>query len=692
MTDGKATIETVDAASARPFLRYAAFLSYSHKDASIARWLQSALEGYRVPEDLCVGSGRERLAPIFRDEADLAGAASLSGAISLALEESSALIVIGSPAAAKSDWVDQEIVAFRKLGRADRILCLIVDGEPFATDRGEPERECFPRALRCAPDPATGATTRAEPLGVDLRKDGKGDALLRIAAGLLGVGFDQLKRRDLRRRQRQLIVLSAASLVGMAITSGLALMAWRAEQEARAQHGVAEREANIARETTSFLLSLFQNADPFRTRGQKITAREVLDSGLTRIRSAFPKAPEIRASLIGSMGEVYQGLGLYKTSQQLFDELEHSELSGTLDPLRRLRFLNSYAETSYNSGDYAKAKALMYAAQPLLRLDATASDPVERGRSRNIMGQLALQDNDVAAAESLLAVNLEELAKSDQDTRLQRALSYFTLGMLRLERHDDAGARTDLETALALRRDALGEDHPWVAEVENALAISDYGAGRYVEAEARWKAILPSYAKYFGEEHPEYSSLLQNYALTVLERGNFAQAEKLFLQSIAIDRKDKAPDHDDFAYSYNSLALAELGLGRTRQAKAYLDEGIRIARQHHHRMRAPLLMNRADLACREHDTAAAKAWLDEARMALAEDYPDEPWRAAQLENVALFCAALTPGSKPDLAPLVATLPEIDRHWGRDRLYAREARWRIRKAFAAQGKPPPELPS
>ena len=52
---------------------------------------------------------------------------------------------------------------------------------------------------------------RAEPLGVDLRKDGKRNALLRIAAGLLGVGFDELKRREQRRRQVQLFLLSVAS-------------------------------------------------------------------------------------------------------------------------------------------------------------------------------------------------------------------------------------------------------------------------------------------------------------------------------------------------------------------------------------------------------------------------------------------------------------------------------------------------
>ena len=330
-----------------------------------------------------------------------------------------------------------------------------------------------PRAALCVRSRRGLTETRAEPLGVDLRKDGKRDALLRIAAGLLGVGFDRLKRREQRRRQRQLVVLSAVSVIGMAITSGLALMAYRAEQEARAQQRVAEREANIARETTNFLLSLFQNADPFRTRGQNITAREVLDAGLRRIHTAFPRAPEIRASLIGSMGEVYQGLGLYKTSRSSSSS-SRSKLAAILDPVRRLRFLNSYAETSYNSGDYAKAKALMYAAEPLLHLDATASDPVERGRTRNLMAQLAMQDSDRAPPRRC----------SRRTGGMSDPSGYAAAARAQLFHARDAEARAArrcrreaaFESSLALRREALGDDHPWVAEVENALALADYSA------------------------------------------------------------------------------------------------------------------------------------------------------------------------------------------------------------------------
>ena len=674
--------------------RFVAFISYSHTDGAVARWLHGALEKFPVPAHLRTHPAQKGIGKVFRDEAELASSASLSAAITQALADSSALIVIASRASARSYWVDQEILEFKRLGRADRIFCLIVDGEPFASERGQSDQECFPLALRRSFDSQQGITEpRQEPLGVDLRKDGKRNALLRIAAGLLGVGFDALKRREQRRRQAQLLVVSIASVVGMAITSALAFTAYRAEQGARRQQQIAEREAKIARETTSFVVSLFQTADPFRTRGESITAREVLDAGLVRIRSAFQDAPEIRASLLGSMGEVYQGLGLYKTSSELFAELQSQTLVNALDPLGRLRFLNSFAETSFNIGDYAKAQELMEDAQPLLLQNSTVGDPVERGRTRNIAAELAMHKGDAQGADQWLAQNLQALGdETRQDTRLQRALSYFNQGQLRLQRRELVEARQAFEKSQGLRVEVLGRDHPWVAEIDNAVASIDYDEGKYAQAEQRWKSVLPKFHKYFGENHPEYSSVLQNYALTLLERGNFQEAEQWFVQTLKIDQKDKAPDHDDLAYSLNSLGLVQIGLGQFGKAKAYLDQGIVIARKHRHRMRLPLLMNRADLACRQRDFQAAAAWLFEARSALEEDFKGVKWREAQLDNVDFYCQAMMV-RKGSFVPerLLASYAVIRKQWGADRLYTTEARWRVLQAFSIRGHPAPAMP-
>lgn len=115
--------------------RYSAFISYSHRDERWARWLQAALESYRVPSHLASAQramAAPRLSPVFRDRTDLPSATDLGAHIREALQDSASLVVICSPGASASRWVNEEIRCFRSLGRDDRIFCLIVDGEPDA--------------------------------------------------------------------------------------------------------------------------------------------------------------------------------------------------------------------------------------------------------------------------------------------------------------------------------------------------------------------------------------------------------------------------------------------------------------------------------------------------------------------------------------------------------------------------------
>ena len=94
------------------------------------------------------GEVPKRIAPIFSDRDELPSATDLGSLIKAALADSACQIVICSPQAAKSKWVNEEIFAFKRLGREDRIFCLIVGGEPNATDMpGREEKNAFLR--RC---------------------------------------------------------------------------------------------------------------------------------------------------------------------------------------------------------------------------------------------------------------------------------------------------------------------------------------------------------------------------------------------------------------------------------------------------------------------------------------------------------------------------------------------------------------
>ncbi len=226
--------------------KYWAFISYSHQDRQWGEWLHQAIETYRVSRCLVGRPSRNgpvpsRLFPVFRDREELPGSADLGRNIDEALQRSRHMVVICSPRSAISQWVNQEIRRFKALGREDRVLCLIVDGEPNASDSpGSGLLECFPEAIRYKVNAAQEVSgERAEPIAADVRPqgDGKLNARLKILAGLLDVDFDDLKQRERRRRRWRIVQAAAASV---AVLLAVAVV-WfqgqvKAQENARARY------------------------------------------------------------------------------------------------------------------------------------------------------------------------------------------------------------------------------------------------------------------------------------------------------------------------------------------------------------------------------------------------------------------------------------------------------------------------
>ena len=162
------------------------------------------------------------------------------------------LVVVCSPNAARSQYVNEEISRFKALGRADYVIPIIVDGEP-----GDPERECFPPALRYKVGPDGILTNeREEPIAADARPqgDGKDIAKLKLVAGLLGVGLDEIVRRAERARRQRLRNWVGALALLTSDSSGLAVWAEINRQEADRQRQNAVTSLNAATRTSNELI------------------------------------------------------------------------------------------------------------------------------------------------------------------------------------------------------------------------------------------------------------------------------------------------------------------------------------------------------------------------------------------------------------------------------------------------------
>ena len=457
--------------------RYRAFISYSHRDAAWADWLHKAVERYRVPRALVgkttvQGVVPARLTPLFRDREELPAATDLSTVITAALESAAHLVVLCSPRAAQSQWVNEEILAFKRLGRAGRIVAIIVEGEP---NSGDPATECFPPALKQTLD---GLPT--EPVAADAREsgDGKENAKLKLIAGLLGVGLDDLKRREAQAQRRR--TLFAYSLTGVFALLAVAAVffAFRAEEQ-RNRAEMQEKEAVTQRDRANLAV------DAART-----TAERMVTDFTQRLRTAPGASMAVFAEIL-------------ERSVMLMDNLAKSGPLGSRELYALATALSELAQADQLLGNSTEGtteikRAIAILADLATRPDAPPHTRTDLATAWDTLGNLqsltAGYEEALTAFETARDLRLALLAETPDDRELQRAIlvGWQKIGEAQYALSNNAAARKAWEAQLDLaekldpgwpkhtavyRRDlpralaSLGSLLPEFGEQETALAM-----------------------------------------------------------------------------------------------------------------------------------------------------------------------------------------------------------------------------
>jgi tetratricopeptide (TPR) repeat protein len=465
--------------------RYYAFISYSPQDKTWADWLHKALETYAVPKRLAgqttaAGVIPKRLTPIFRDRDELASAHDLGRKVNEALAQSANLVVICSPHSAASHWVNEEVLAWKRIGQDERIFCLIVDGEPNASDLpGRATEECFAPALRFQLD-ADGQPTRerTEPIAADARagKDGKNNAKLKLIAGLLDVGFDALKQRELQRRTRRMTAVAALAVIVMAVTTTLAIFAIVSRHAAVEASQAAQRRQKQAEALVGFMLGdlndklaqasrldIMQSVDDkAMAYFQSLPATDVTDEALEQRAKALEKIGSVRLD----QGNLSGAMESYRAALQLSGRLAEEAPGDAARQVAHARSWSFVGMTDWYQGkldaawrDFESARNILRKAQA--RAGNDLSLKFELQSVYNNMGHvLEARGQPTAAASAyrnVLALTRELVAANPDKTDWASALgdAHNNLGKLALQRGDMAQAvaeyRADdaIETRLA---------------------------------------------------------------------------------------------------------------------------------------------------------------------------------------------------------------------------------------------------
>ncbi len=507
--------------------QYKAFISYSHSDRHVGRWLHRRLESYRFPRAVrAKRSDLSRLSPVFRDREELSVSHDLSSEIRAALNASERLIVVCSPAAASSHWVDQEVRHFQQEGRAADIFCVIASGDPTS----EGSADCFPPALRHPVD-AEGLAFDAvvEPLAADLREcaDGRRLGLLKLIAGLARIGTDELVQRDLNRSRRRVMAITGLAGSVVLILTALTLIAIKARQE-------AELRRNDAEGQIEFMLTDLR--DKLETVG-RIDVLQTVGDRAARYYENFPlsahddEALGRRARVFQYLGDIQDRLGNKAESARLF----RRAYEATEDLWRRD---HTDAERLFNHSQSAFGVGYAY-----WRAEDTA-------RARQAFEEyldLVTQYQGVSEKPRLAAVELSNayanLGVFDGEARdFQKAIANFRASRDVLM---DARVEWPKDTEITF---LLSDTYGWLASMHMQVGDSDASL-RLREGEINLlEQILASEPEDPWESREALASAHRNVARTRLVRGDIQDAIKVGEQAASAFENLTAHDQSNMRW------------------------------------------------------------------------------------------------------------------------------------------------
>jgi eukaryotic-like serine/threonine-protein kinase len=369
----------------------------------------------------------------------------------------------------------------------------------------------------------------------------------------------------------------AAGVILLLFGFGVTMMA-QAQRTAR-ERDRANREAEVSRQVTEFLTGLFRVVNPGEARGNKVTAREILDRGASRIDTELQAQPEIQARLMQTMGVVYTNLGLNGQAQQLLERAVETQrrILGPEHP-DTLSSRNALGGVYRRQGRLADAERIFRDTLPVTR---RVLGPAHRQTAftMSLLADTLMRKHQYAEAEKLyrdaLAITLPLLGPEHLETLNNRAgLGWFYMIQ---KRYTDAD--TELRETRAIARRALGAEDPFTLSATGMLSENLMAAKRYDEAEAAFRDLLAARMKVLGPEHPMTLTTKSALAQDLLYAKRYAEAETLSRETLEAQRRVVGPDAKTTLDTANNLGWAYVKQRRFAEAEALFADTLAIERR-----------------------------------------------------------------------------------------------------------------
>ncbi|HKU15383.1 MAG TPA: serine/threonine-protein kinase [Steroidobacteraceae bacterium] len=359
----------------------------------------------------------------------------------------------------------------------------------------------------------------------------------------------------------------AASTAAIVTLAAFATITFVQAQRIAYERDVATAERSRAEQVSSFLVELFELSDPSRSRGNQVTARELLDIGARRVNLGLTDQPETRATLLGTIGTVYQSLGLYSDSVTLLEEGLESRIRihGPRHPAVAVA-LRALGDALCDRGELAQCEARLNAALEMQRA-LLGPDSLEIAPTLTAQAKLAQLRGDFDTAERLYDQSLQSYRAHGKERTTDATSVMNELAGLYSYRGRHDRAETLYRAALDIDRQALGNDHPQIGMHLQNLAVALHEQGKLEEAAPLYQESMQILQRVLGERHPQTLDAAANYGRFLHRRGELARAEEILTNVVALDRQARGARHAFVAHDLVNLGMVRLDMQRAPQAE-----------------------------------------------------------------------------------------------------------------------------
>ena len=372
-------------------------------------------------------------------------------------------------------------------------------------------------------------------------------------------------RSDKFLKRHKLAVISTAvvaiALIVLAFSMSIQTVRIRRERDR------ANREAAAAKNVSDFLIGLFRVSDPSEARGNKITAREILDRGKREIESGLSTQPEVQARLMGVMGDVYENIGLLNDAKPLIEKaLQTSRIRFGAESLETLKLQTDLGYLYTLSGKYAEAEDIV-SRTLTTELRLLGDRNADTLQTISILGGIYESQGRYREAENLVSRAIP-LSSDVNGIGHKVTLSLMEkLGNAYIDEHRYAEAETIYKEVVAAREKQQGVDDPRTIVAVQNLAYLLRTEQKFVEAESLLRDALDRAVRIVGPNHPNTLTVEDNLANVLVEKGQKSDAESL--ERVVVEQRTRilGPEHPDTLYSQNNLASIFVSEGKLEQAE-----------------------------------------------------------------------------------------------------------------------------